>query len=46
MIAAEGLTQYKNGNFAEMSLTAKASIPLAATLKTVQSVAREKAGKV
>ena len=45
MIAAEGLTQYKNGNFAPMSLTAKATIPLAATLKTVQSVAREKTGK-
>lgn len=37
MIAAEGVTQYKAGNFVDMSLTAKASIPLAATLKTVQS---------
>ena len=37
MIAAEGLVQYKLGNFADMSLTAKASIPLAATLETPQS---------
>ena len=37
MIAAEGLTQFKLGNFAELSLNAKASIPLSATLKTVQS---------
>ena len=37
MIAAEGLVQYRLGNFADMSLTAKASIPLAATLKTPQS---------
>lgn len=37
MIAAEGLVQYGLGNFAEMSLNAKASIPLAATLETVQS---------
>ena len=37
MIAAEGLTQYKLGNFADLRLTAKASIPLAATLKTVQN---------
>ena len=35
MIAAEGVVQYKLGNFADMRLTAKASIPLAATLKTV-----------
>ena len=37
MIASEGLVQYKLGTFADMSLTAKASIPLAATLETVQS---------
>ncbi len=37
MIAAEGLVQYRLGNFADMTLTAKASIPLAATLETVQS---------
>ena len=37
MIAAEGVTQFELGNFADMSLTAKASIPLAATLKTVQN---------
>ena len=37
MIAAEGLVQYGLGNFADMQLTAKASIPLAATLKTVQN---------
>ena len=37
MIAAEGLVQYRLGNFADMTLTAKASIPLAATLQTVQS---------
>ena len=37
MIASEGLVQYRLGNFAEMDLTAKASIPLAATLETVQS---------
>jgi N6-L-threonylcarbamoyladenine synthase len=37
MIAAEGVTQFKMGNFANLSLTAKASIPLAATLKTVQN---------
>ncbi len=43
MIAAEGLIQYGLGNFAEHSLTAKASIPLAATLETVQSrVAKKK----
>ncbi len=46
MIAAEGVTQFELGNFADMRLTAKASIPLAATLKTVQSVAREKAEQV
>ena len=37
MIASEGLVQYHLGNFADMTLTAKASIPLAATLETVQS---------
>ena len=37
MIASEGLVQFKLGNFADMTLTAKASIPLAATLETVQS---------
>lgn len=37
MIASEGLVQYRLGNFASMTLTAKASIPLAATLETVQS---------
>ena len=37
MIASEGLVQFRLGNFADMSLTAKASIPLAATLETVQS---------
>ncbi len=42
MIASEGLVQYRLGNFAEMSLTAKASIPLAATLETVQSRAQKK----
>ncbi len=42
MIASEGLVQYRLGNFAQMSLTAKASIPLAATLETVQSRAAKK----
>ena len=37
MIASEGLVQYKLGNFAKMDLNAKASIPLSATLKTVQN---------
>ncbi len=37
MIASEGRVQYELGNFAQMSLNAKASIPLAATLETVQS---------
>ena len=37
MIASEGLVQFRLGNFADMTLTAKASIPLAATLETVQS---------
>lgn len=37
MIASEGLVQFRLGNFADMSLTGKASIPLAATLETVQS---------
>ena len=32
MIAAEGLVQYRLGNFADMSLNAKASIPLTKTL--------------
>lgn len=32
MIASEGLVQYRLKNFADMSLNAKASIPLAATL--------------
>lgn len=41
MIASEGLVQYRLGVFAEMTLTAKASIPLAATLETVQSRARK-----
>ncbi|MBE7068643.1 MAG: tRNA (adenosine(37)-N6)-threonylcarbamoyltransferase complex transferase subunit TsaD [Clostridiales bacterium] len=39
MIASEGLVQYKLGNFADFDLTAKASIPLSATLKTVQNKA-------
>ena len=34
MIASEGLVQYRLGNFAPMSLNAKASIPLSATWKT------------
>ena len=37
MIASEGLVQFRLGTFADMSLTGKASIPLAATLETVQS---------
>ncbi len=37
MIAAEGLVQYGLGNFADMTLNAKASIPLAATMRTVQN---------
>jgi N6-L-threonylcarbamoyladenine synthase len=37
MIASEGLVLYRLGNFADMTLHAKASIPLAATLETVQS---------
>ena len=41
MIASEGLVQFRLGNFAEMSLTGKASIPLAATLETVQSRMRK-----
>ena len=40
MIASEGLVQFRLGNFANMDLTAKASIPLAATLETVQSRAK------
>ena len=44
MIASEGLVQYRLGNFAEMTLTAKASIPLAATLETVQSRNAKKEG--
>lgn len=39
MIASEGLVQYKLGNFADFDLTAKASIPLSATLKTPQNKA-------
>ncbi len=45
MIASEGLVQFRLGNFADMKLTAKASIPLAATLETVQSRAAKKEGK-
>lgn len=45
MIASEGLVQFRLGNFADMSLTAKASIPLAATLETVQSRAQAAALK-
>ncbi len=37
MIASEGLIQFRLGNFADMHLTGKASIPLSATLETVQS---------
>ena len=44
MIASEGLVQYHLGNFADMTLTAKASIPLAATLETVQSRNAKKEG--
>ena len=44
MIASEGLVQYRLGNFADMSLTAKASIPLEATLQTVQSRNAKKEG--
>ena len=44
MIASEGLVQFRLGNFADMTLTAKASIPLAATLETVQSRAAQKTG--
>ena len=40
MIAAEGLTQFEMGNFAPMSLNAKASIPLSATLQTPQNKER------
>ncbi|MBQ2701370.1 MAG: hypothetical protein IJF64_00120, partial [Clostridia bacterium] len=32
MIASEGLVQFRLGNFADMSLTAKASIPLSTTI--------------
>ncbi len=42
MIASEGLVQFRLGNFADMNLTAKASIPLAATLETVQSRAAKR----
>ena len=42
MIASEGLVQYRLGNFAEMDLTAKASIPLSATLVTPQSKRQKK----
>lgn len=41
MIAAEGLTQFELGNFAPMSLNAKASIPLSATLQTPQNKGRD-----
>lgn len=41
MIASEGLVRFRLGNFAGMDLTAKASIPLAATLETVQSRAQK-----
>ena len=34
MIASEGLIQYELGNFAPMSLNAKASIPLTVTLES------------
>lgn len=44
MIAAEGLVQFKLGNFADMSLNAKASIPLTTTL-SLQSVQGKKGGK-
>jgi N6-L-threonylcarbamoyladenine synthase len=44
MIASEGLVQYRLGNFADMTLTAKASIPLEATLQTVQSRNAKKEG--
>ncbi|MBE5745501.1 MAG: tRNA (adenosine(37)-N6)-threonylcarbamoyltransferase complex transferase subunit TsaD [Clostridiales bacterium] len=37
MIAAEGLVQYSLGNVADMTLNAKASIPLSATLSTPQN---------
>ena len=40
MIASEGVTQFKMGNFADLSLNAKASIPLSATLKTPQNTAK------
>ncbi len=40
MIASEGVTQFQRGNFADMSLNAKASIPLSVTLKTPQNSAR------
>ncbi len=45
MIASEGLVQFRLGNFADKELTAKASIPLAATLETVQSRARNAANR-
>ncbi len=41
MIAAEGLVQYALGNFADMTLNAKASIPLAATLATPQNAGKK-----
>ena len=40
MIASEGVTQFQRGNFADMSLNAKASIPLSVTLKTPQNSAK------
>ena len=45
MIAMEGVIQYKLGNFADMRLNAKASIPLAATLETVQSRRAQEKGE-
>ncbi len=41
MIASEGLIQYNLGNFASLSLNAKASIPLSKTLVSTKSEGRE-----
>ena len=41
MIASEGLVQYTLGNFADMTLNAKASIPLSTTLATPQNIAKK-----
>ena len=41
MIACEGGIQYKLGNFADLSLNAKASIPLTKTLKTQAAGGKE-----